>query len=62
MPSLQTALGNDVSKRFLSLLMSKHDEYARSFSLYIRQQAWAREMESRKLAPKYKQSLSDKRV
>ena len=63
-PTLQGALGNDVAKRFLSLLMSKHDEYARSFPLYkyMRQQAWVREMESRKLAQKYKQSLSDKRV
>lgn len=64
MPILANALGKDVAMRFSSLLMSKHDEYARSFPLYkyIRQQSWGREMEMRKLAEKYKQLLADKHV
>lgn len=63
-PFLQSALGSDVAKRFLSLLMSKHDEYAGSFPLYkyMRQQSWAREMETRKLVQKYKLLLAGKRV
>ncbi len=60
MPTLESSLGRDIAMRFSTLLMLKHDEYARSFPLYkyMRQQSWGREMASRKLAQKYKQQLA----
>jgi hypothetical protein len=55
-----TALGSSGAKRFSSLLQTKHDEYARSFPIYkyMRQQQWGREMESRKVAAKYRELLT----